>query len=198
MPGSPNWHHPVNAPTPVNGTIAIVPYDNQWPVLYQRERTRIVEALGDRALSIDHVGSTSVPGLSAKPIIDIMLIVADCADEAVYVLDLLAAGYVLRIREPAKYANGTFDGLGPHRVFKGSGIDLNLHVWSQYSPEIERNLIFRDWLRAHPEDLEIYEQTKLALAKRNWDNVQQYADAKTEVIEQIRNRARAARRNSIG
>lgn len=183
------WNHPVNAPTPVDGPITIVPYDEAWPRLFEPERTRILRAIGERARAIEHIGSTSIPGLAAKPIIDIMLVVADCADENAYVPDLEAAGFVQRIREPFESDDTPFNGEEPHRVFKGPEIDVNLHVWSVGSLEIDRHLSFRDWLRTHPEDLALYERTKLELAARTWTNVQQYADAKTEVIEEIRARA---------
>lgn len=194
----PSWHHPVNAPTPVSGSILLEEYNPAWPTMYERERSRIVGALGDRAIGIEHVGSTSVPGLAAKPIIDIQLVVQDCADDDAYVPALEAAGYVLRIREPAETGNPLFTGTEPHRVFKGSDVDLNLHVWSLGSLEIPRNLVFRDWLRTHPEDLALYERTKRDLASRSWDNVQQYADAKTAVIAEIRERAESAAQSAIG
>lgn len=184
---------PVNAPTPVSGHIVIVPYDPTWPSLFQRERLRILRAIGSRALSIDHIGSTSVPGLAAKPIIDIMLVVADCADDRAYTPDLEAAGFVLRISEPAGSPDSPFQGVEPHRVFKGPDTDVNLHVWSRGSGEIERHLTFRDWLRHSPADRTLYERTKIELAARRWDNVQQYADAKTTVIDEIRSRAVSAR-----
>jgi GrpB-like predicted nucleotidyltransferase (UPF0157 family) len=193
MPELPNQHLPVNAPTPVNGPIRIVPYDPAWPAHYEVERGRIAAALGARALEIHHVGSTSVPGLAAKPIVDILLVVADCADEPAYLPTLEAAGYVLRVREPADDGNPLFTGTEPHRVFKGAAIDLNLHVWSAGSTEIERTLAFRDWLRANPDDRELYERTKLALAVQGWANVQQYADAKSAVIAEIHARVRADR-----
>lgn len=198
MSNAPDWDHPVNAPTPVNGQIRIVPYNHRWPFMYERERDRIVNVLGERGISIDHVGSTSVPGLAAKPIIDILLVVVDCADEDAFVPDLEEAGYVLRIREPADTANPLFDGTEPHLVFKGAEIDLNLHVWTSGSGEVVRNLLFRDWLRHNSADRELYERTKLDLACRDWQNVQQYAEAKTNVIEEIRGRAGAATQSAIG
>ena len=138
--------------------------------------------LGDRALLLEHVGSTSIPGLAAKPIIDMLLAVADSADEAAYVPALEAAGYSLRIREIDWYE---------HRMFKGPDTDINLHVFSRGCPEVERMLQFRDWLRGHAADRDHYARTKLALAGREWKYVQNYADAKTAVIEEIRARARA-------
>ncbi len=149
-----------------------------------REATRIRAVLGDRVLMLEHVGSTSVPGLAAKPIIDIILAVADSADEAAYVPAMESAGYVLHIREPEWHQ---------HRLFKGPDTNINLHVYSFGCPEIDRMLVFRDWLRSNDADRELYERTKRELAKQTWKYVQNYADAKTSVVEQIVARARAAR-----
>jgi len=166
---------------PLVGPIQIVDYDPEWPRLFEREAERIQTALGDRVLLIEHVGSTSVPGLAAKPRIDILLVVADSADESTYVPALEAAGYVLRIREPDWYE---------HRVFKGPDMDVNLHVFSRDCPEIERMLLFRDWLRSNASDRQLYERTKRELARKDWKYTQNYADAKTSVVEEIIARAR--------
>jgi GrpB-like predicted nucleotidyltransferase (UPF0157 family) len=121
-----------------------------------------------------------VPGLAAKPIIDMTLAVPDSADEDTYLPALEAAGYVLRIREPDWYE---------HRVFRGPDTNVNLHVFSEGCPEIDRMLGFRDWLRSNPADRELYERTKRELAAKKWDYVQDYADAKTAVVEEIVARA---------
>jgi GrpB-like predicted nucleotidyltransferase (UPF0157 family) len=121
-----------------------------------------------------------VPGLAAKPIIDILLVVPDSGDEPAYVPDLEAAGYVLVIREAEWHQ---------HRVFKGPDTNVHLHVYSPGSPEIERYLVFRDRLRSDPADRERYQRIKRELAQRDWRYVQQYADAKTEVVEEIIARA---------
>ena len=169
-------------PKPSSRRILIVDYDPQWPQLFGREADRIRAVLGRLALRIEHTGSTSVPGLAAKPIIDLLLVVADSADEDAYVLALEAAGYVLRIREPHWHE---------HRMFNGPDSEINLHVFSSGCPEIDRVLMFRDWLRANAADRELYARTKLALAQKEWRHVQDYADAKTVVIEEILARARA-------
>jgi len=160
--------------------IQIVPYDPHWPELFRREADRISRALGLRAWRVEHVGSTSVPGLAAKPIIDVVLAVADSADEAAYAPDLVAAGYLLRIREPEWHQ---------HRMFKGPDNDVNLHVFSLGCPEIDRMLAFRDHLRRNAADRELYERTKLALAAQEWGEVQNYADAKPAVVKEILARA---------
>jgi len=166
---------------PLVGRIQIVDYDAEWPRLFESEAERIQSTLGYRVLSIEHVGSTSVPGLAAKPKIDILLVVADSADEQAYVPALEAAAYVLRIREPDWYE---------HRMLKGPGTDINLHVFSSGCPEIDRMLLFRDWLRSHAADRRLYERTKRELVRLNWKYTQNYADAKTAVVEEILARAR--------
>src|SRR5262249_31921749 len=140
-------------------------------------------ALGGRVLLLEHVGSTSVPGLAAKPRIDILLVVADSSDEPSYVPPLEATGYRLHIREPNWYE---------HRVFKGPDTDVNLHVFSPQCVEITRMLGFRDWLRTHDDDRQLYERTKRELARMDWTYTQNYADAKTTVVEEILGRALAA------
>lgn len=167
---------------PLNGTIQIADYDPTWPDLFEREAARIKDILGAHVLLLEHVGSTSVPGLAAKPRIDMLLVVANSADEASYVPALEAASYVLNVREPDWFE---------HRLFKGPGTDINLHVFSQGCTEIERMLLFRDWLRSHPADRQRYEHTKRELARQNWKYVQNYADAKTTVVDEIMVRARA-------
>ncbi len=165
---------------PLNGPVYLAEYDPEWPRLFVREAERIQAALGDRVVLMEHVGSTSVPGLAAKPRIDILLVVPNSADEPAYVPPLEAAGYVLRIREPDWYE---------HRVFKGPDTDVNLHVFSPGCVEIERMLRFRDHLRRNAADHDLYERTKRELARREWKYTQNYADAKTAVVEEILARA---------
>src|SRR5262245_12333774 len=172
----------VGEPVRLDGPVILATYDPAWPTLFAREEARIRRALGDRALLVEHVGSTSVPGLLAKPIIDIVLCVEDSAAEATYVPALEAEGYALRIREPDWHE---------HRMRKGSDPDVNLHVFTLGSPEVERTLLFRDRLRAVPSDRERYAAAKRALSQRKWEFMQHYAEAKTEVIEEILRRARA-------
>jgi len=163
--------------------IQIVDYDPRWPGLFQREALRVRAALGPLALRLEHTGSTSVPGLAAKPIIDMLLVVADSADESAYVPALQRAGFFLKIREPEWFE---------HRMLKGPDTDVNLHVFSSGCSEIDRILLFRDWLRANPPDRALYERTKRALSQQEWKNIQEYADAKTAVVEEILARARSA------
>ncbi len=141
---------------------------------------RIRGALGTQVVRLEHAGSTSVPGLAAKPVIDIVLVVPDSADEPAYVPSLARAGYRLTIREPDWFE---------HRLLKGPDTDVNLHVFTAGSAEVEQMLRFRDRLRTDAGDRELYERTKRTLAARKWRHVQHYADAKSEVVRAILGRA---------
>ncbi len=162
------------------GHVRLAEPDPAWPALYAREAARIRGLLGDDIRRLEHVGSTSVPGLAAKPIIDILLVVDNSGDEPSYLPRLEAGGYVLRIREPAWHE---------HRMCKGPDTNVNLHIHTAGDPEIDRMIAFRDRLRSHPEELATYLATKRELATRDWAFVQQYADAKSEVVEAILSRA---------
>ncbi len=169
--------------------VLVVEHDPAWAARFEVERAVITAALGAVAVAVEHVGSTSVPGLPAKPVIDILLLVTDSSDESAYLPALESAGYTLRIREP--------DWL-EHRVLyrraeTRSPHDVNLHVFSPGAAdaEITRMRVFREWLCTHPQDRELYAATKRELATRRWRFVQDYADAKTEVVEAILARAGA-------
>ena len=158
---------------PEPGPVTLVEYDAAWAARYERERARILTALGARVLAIEHVGSTSVPGLAAKPVVDIDVAVADPEDEAAFVPDLEAAGYVLRVREPG------------HRMLRTPEHDVHVHVWPPGDENMARDLRFRDRLRASPEDRAAYEARKRELAGRDWAARQDYADAKGPLIREI-------------
>ncbi len=156
--------------------IVVVDPDEAWPRRFEVLRERLLAALGTSALRVEHIGSTSVPGLAAKPIIDILVVVADSADESAYLPGLEAAGYVLRVREPDWHE---------HRMFRTPERDVHVHVYSAGCPEVGRNLTFRDRLRRNADDRSRYERTKRELAAREWPDMNAYAEAKTEVIESI-------------
>ncbi len=164
--------------------IALADYDPAWPGVFRREADKIRAALGDDALQIEHVGSTAVPGLAAKAVVDVLLVVPDSASEDEYAPRLKSVGYGLRIREPDWFE---------HRMFGTPGADVHVHVFSFSCSEIDRMLIFRDRLRRHDADRRLYEQTKRELARKRWSTVQDYADAKTAVIDEIVARARSPR-----
>jgi GrpB-like predicted nucleotidyltransferase (UPF0157 family) len=170
----------VDEPPVLNSTVTLAEYDPAWPGLFEREADRIRGLLGDTVVRLEHIGSTSVPGLCAKPIVDILLVVPDSGNEGDYLPPLEGAGYRLVIREPGRHE---------HRAFKGPDTDINLHVHSPGSPEIGKLLRFRDHLRTHSEDRDLYAATKRELAQRRWKYIQHYADAKSEVVEGILARA---------
>lgn len=170
----------IGEPEVLASSIAIAEYDPGWPQLFEREAKRVRSILGDQILQLEHVGSTSVPGLAAKPKIDMVLALPDSGDEARYVALMENGGFVLRIREPEWFE---------HRLFKGPDTDINLHVFSFGCSEIDRMLGFRDWLRTHDHDRLLYERTKRDLASRTWKYTQNYADAKNAVVDEIAARA---------
>jgi len=179
VPTEPEYLQP---PHRVDGTILLADADPRWPQVYDEVAARIQGALGEQVRLLEHAGSNSVPGLAAKPVIDVLLAVDDPSDEATYVDALQAAGFRLHMREPDWHE---------HRLFKGVDPAVNLHVFGVGSDEITRMQRFRDHLRRHPDDRALYEQTKRELAARSWGTVQDYADAKTAVVTAIMARAMA-------
>ncbi|GAA3212758.1 GrpB family protein [Dactylosporangium siamense] len=164
-------------------SIVLEDYDPGWPRRYDAIHAALVETLGDRVVAVEHVGSTSVPGLPAKPIIDVDLTVEDTADETLYVPDLVRAGHRLVLREPWWHG---------HRMLVNAEDDIHLHVWPVGAPELVRHRLFRDWLRSHPEDLELYASTKRRLARDTVERPGDYSLAKNDVIDAIYARIFAA------
>jgi len=157
--------------------IVIVDYDPAWPARFELERDRIQHALGDLTHRIEHIGSTSVPGLAAKPIVDLLVTVKDPGDESIRAA-MEAAGYELRVREP------------DHRMFRTPERDVQVHIWPDSHAEVARYLRFRDRLRESPDDRLAYERLKRKLASRDWPDTNYFAEAKGELIEAIIARAR--------
>ncbi|NUT38036.1 MAG: GrpB family protein [Hamadaea sp.] len=160
-------------PAEVTKPITVSAYDPAWPQRYRQAEKRIRAALGDRALAVEHVGSTAVPGLAAKDRVDVDLIVADPADEDAYVPELAAAGFTLRTREPHWYE---------HRCLWSDDHDVSVHVFGPDCDEFLRHLIFRDWLRAHPEDRDRYAARKYEVAAEHSMSMAQYVAGKADVI----------------
>jgi GrpB-like predicted nucleotidyltransferase (UPF0157 family) len=156
--------------------LELVDYDPVWPGVFQTHSAAIVTALGKTVLRLEHIGSTSVPGLAAKPIVDILVVVPDASDEDAYLPQMETAGYELRVREPDFHE---------HRMFRTRSKDVHIHIYGPDSPEIMRHLTFRDRLRKHAGDRQLYEDTKRKLLTQEWADMDAYADAKTEVIEAI-------------
>ncbi|PRY14482.1 GrpB-like predicted nucleotidyltransferase (UPF0157 family) [Kineococcus rhizosphaerae] len=160
--------------------VALHEPDPRWPERFGRHRDRIRAVLPH--VGVEHIGSTSVPGLAAKPVVDVLVTVDDITAEEDYLGQLLAAGYVLRVREPG------------HRLVRTPARDVHVHVYERDAPAVGEYLLLRDHLRADAADRRLYEDTKRALMTRRWTDTNDYADAKTEVITAIKDRARAALR----
>ena len=156
--------------------IVLVDYDSGWPVRFQDERAKLTTALGTEAIGIEHIGSTAVPGLAAKPIIDVLVTVADIEDEPRYLPAVQRAGYVLRVREPG------------HRMVRTPGLDVHVHIWPDGDPAVTAYLAFRNRLRSSIADRDLYAATKRRLAQQDWPTMDHYADAKSDVILQILSR----------
>ena len=172
--------------TPANRLITVVAPDPGWPAAYEQVRSRLLEVLVDRALTITHVGSTSVPGLEAKPTIDIDLTVDDSSREVDYVPDLEAAGFTLRVREP---------GWEQHRLVTWPFPDANVHVWSPGAIEPRRHLAFASWLATHPADLAEYGGAKRDLAALGFADGMSYNNAKAALVYDLYERIFAADEN---
>jgi GrpB-like predicted nucleotidyltransferase (UPF0157 family) len=155
--------------------VVIADYDEAWPSRFEAQRTRIVGALPD-AVAVEHIGSTSVPGLAAKPIIDVIVVPA--GDIASAVAPLEGAGYVLRVRETG------------HVMLRTPAHDVHVHLWTEPA-EVGRHLLFRDWLRVDAADRARYAAAKRELATREWGDMNDYADAKSPVVTEITARAEA-------
>ena len=164
----------------LEGRIEVADYDPAWPTQFEHEAAIIRRVLGAQVLELEHVGSTSVHGLPAKPIVDIDLVLRDSTRESEYVPALGAAGYQLTIREPHWHE---------HRMLKRRDPAVHLHVWSLGSPEAARHRIFRDWLRSNEADRHLYGAHKQTIAKQAFEYMHEYNNAKAEVIREILCRA---------
>lgn len=152
--------------------VQVVPYNLSWVKLFEKEASLIRKALGSHCTEIHHIGSTAIPGLSAKPIVDILPVVKD-----IYKVDaesMIALGYV------SKGENGILF----RRYFQKPG-KYNVHIFEKGNPEIERHLKFRDWMRTHEEDAEAYGKLKIELTKKFPDNIMQYCLGKNDFIAAI-------------
>lgn len=161
---------------PEKRDIIIHEYSKSWPKKFRLHADIIADALGLVALRIEHIGSTSVSELAAKPIIDILVVVPNSGNEMTYLPALEKAGYQLRVREPE------FD---EHRMVRTPEKDVHVHIFSPDSKEIEKYLVFRNWLRQNARDRGRYEAVKRSLAERDWSDMNKYAEEKSEVVESI-------------
>jgi GrpB-like predicted nucleotidyltransferase (UPF0157 family) len=186
-PGESPWVVP-----PVPSAIEVVEYDPRWPDAARRIIDRLRRALGTRAVRIEHVGSTAVPGLPAKPVIDLDLTVADPAAEQAWLPQLQAAGFVLTVREPwwhgHRLLRGGRAGGGSH---DGDDTELpsNVHVFGPDSPELVKHVVFRDWLRADAADRDRYAAAKREAAGGPEQRMTEYNARKEAVVHEVYERA---------
>jgi GrpB-like predicted nucleotidyltransferase (UPF0157 family) len=164
---------------PEKRAIVIEPYSSAWPDVFEAHRRRINDALGAVACRVDHIGSTAVTDLAAKPIIDIQVSVLDVEHEGSYLAPLAAAGYQLRVREAG------------HRMFRTPELDVHIHVCDMGSDWERRHLLLRDWLRRSADDREAYAELKTDLQMQGWESMNHYAEAKTALISEMMVRAEA-------
>jgi GrpB-like predicted nucleotidyltransferase (UPF0157 family) len=177
------------------GEIVIVDYEPEWPAQFEAERLKLAAALGEYALAIEHIGSTSVPGLAAKPIIDILIGVRSLADADAHCIEpIVALGYeyVAKLEEMMPFRRY-------FRRLSQTARDPRKHTHHIHLVEIthpfwERHLLFRDYLRSHPEARDAYADLKRDLAAQTLDTAA-YTDAKTAFIQDIEARSRAWKRN---
>jgi GrpB-like predicted nucleotidyltransferase (UPF0157 family) len=162
---------------PEKRAIVIEAYDTAWPARFEQVKASLAEALGPRALRIEHFGSTAVPGLGAKGIIDVLVGVEDVDDEAAYGPALESHGFAIRVRQPG------------HRMYRNPEQDVHAHVFTDDSEAARIRLLFRDWLRHDDADRRLYEDTKRELARQEWESTNDYSDAKGAVVAEIITRA---------
>ena len=154
------------------GPVHLAEYSQEWPILFDSEKRCIVRVLPDVVESVEHIGSTAVVGLAAKPVIDILLVLTHFAKIDAVAASLESAGYALRVVETG------------HRMFRNAACDVHVHVW-QYQTDIDRHIAFRDRLRACAEDRTRYERCKRELAQHGWKSRDDYARAKSAIIDSI-------------
>ena len=166
--------------------VVIVGYDPRWPTSYAEERERILAVVRDLIIGIEHIGSTAVPGLGGKPIIDIMGAVRQLEDAERCIQQLQSIGYeyVPEYNEFIPERRYFHKGPPEARTFHLHMVELTSEFW-------ERHLLFRDWLRSHPEDAQEYDELKRGLADRFGRDREGYTEAKGPFIEAVVVRARA-------
>ena len=163
-----------------NRPIIVVDYDPQWPILFEKEKEAILAALRNRFLMVEHIGSTAVPGLAAKPLIDIAVGIQKLADAPVLIPCIEQLGYSY---EP------TFEQLVPERRFFWKGTPtvhtFHIHLAEPDHPVLVKPIQFRDYLRKHPDAAQEYGILKKELAKRCVQDLDTYVAGKTGFVEKV-------------
>jgi len=162
---------------PEKRDIVIEDYDPAWTARFEQVHAALQDALGPLAHRIEHFGSTAVPGLGAKGIIDVMVTVDDADDETAYGVPLERHGFHIRVRQPG------------HRMYRTPDLDVHVHVFTEGGEAARIRLLFRDWLRHDESDRRLYEDTKRELARQDWAATNAYSEAKGAVVAEILLRA---------
>jgi GrpB-like predicted nucleotidyltransferase (UPF0157 family) len=162
---------------PEKRDIVIEDYDPAWTARFEQVHAALQQALGPAAHRIEHFGSTAVPGLGAKGIIDVMVTVDDADDEPAFGPLLERHGFHIRVRQPG------------HRMYRTPDLDVHVHILTEGSEAARIRLLFRDWLRHDESDRRLYEHTKRELARQDWAATNAYSEAKGAVVAEILMRA---------
>lgn len=164
--------------------VSVVEYRPHWRQMFEDEKRRILTALGEAEALVEHIGSTAIEGLAAKPVIDIMIGLPDfsLADRLVTGIEALGYEYFKKYEDEMpfrRYFARDSNGKRSHQIHM---VEIGGEFW-------KRHLFFRDYLRRNPEAAKEYAALKKRLAEREWENVNEYADAKTEFIKSIERKA---------
>jgi GrpB-like predicted nucleotidyltransferase (UPF0157 family) len=171
--------------------ITVVPYDPHWPDLFRAEANELAEILGEEMVAIHHIGSTAIPGIHAKPIIDILVEVEDIERIDAFNQQMTKRGYLPK---------GEFGIRGRRFFMKGTEENRthHVHVFQTGDPEFERHLAFRDYLRAHPEEAQAYSRLKQELARRFPHDIDSYMAGKNDWIKETERKAKAWKKSGRG
>jgi len=173
----------------VKRSVEIVDYDPKWPVIYAKEKDRILSKIGNKIISLEHVGSTAVQGLGAKPIIDIMVAVRRLSDAEECIKPLRSIGYEYFPEHEKEIPERRYFQKGPEGI---PNKHFHLHMVEQDSDFRQKQLLFRDYLRLHPNVAEQYCKLKRELARKYVSDREAYTEAKTSFIESVITEARSA------
>lgn len=163
--------------------VIVTPYQSSWPEAFQEEKEQLKTIFGDRLLAVHHIGSTSVPGLSAKPILDILPVVDSLDGIEAFDAAMEQIGYE---------AKGEF-GMSGRRYYRKGGDNRthHIHLYADGNPEIMRHVVFRDYLRQHPEEVEAYSTIKERLAHQYPEDISAYIAGKDSFVKTMEQRALA-------